>query len=312
MARLARRFGVVRGVMIFRLAARFELLALVYGHPGSRTAIFLEAWLRRRRSVIVLELIASGSATTRLRRGLSTIRFRLFERPALARGMRVGQVLTEPEVAANASRFRLPVGLFRFLPWAWSREGGAMPPFDPDASGVLSSGRESCDWETMFAAARGRRWPLTVICGERDHERVTGLNEDGRAQVFCEISREEHDRLLREAAIYVLPLVRGDHSAGQVRLMSAVEEGAPVVASNVPALHGYIEPGSTAVTVEAQDPDALREAVDSLLAEPKKRERLREAAMERAGSRTYDDYFNDLRKLIDEQVNELELEARTT
>jgi glycosyltransferase involved in cell wall biosynthesis len=118
--------------------------------------------------------------------------------------------------------------------------------------------------------------------------------------------------MLREAAIYVLPLLRGDHSAGQVRLMSAVEEGAPVVASNVPALHGYIDPGITAVTVEAQDPDALREAVDSLLAEPTKRERLREAAMERAGSRTYDDYFNDLRKLIDEQVNELELEARTT
>lgn len=162
---------------------------------------------------------------------------------------------------------------------------------------VLASGRTSCDWETLFAAAAGRPWRLVVVCGPADLDRVTGLNRDGRARVLVEVPHAEHARLLAEADVYALVLREDLSSAGQVRLMSAVEAGVPLVASDVRALEGYVVPGETALTVSPGDAARLRAEIERLLADPAERRQLRDAALARAETWTYVEYFEAVREL---------------
>jgi glycosyltransferase involved in cell wall biosynthesis len=80
-------------------------------------------------------------------------------------------------------------------------------------------------------------------------------------------------------------------SQGHVRLCDAVDAGVPVVASRTRSLEGYVEDGRTAVLVDPGDAGALRLAVDGLLSDPAGRERLAQAAFERAAAWTWPDYL---------------------
>ena len=185
----------------------------------------------------------------------------------------------------------------------WARSTGApQPPAPGPRRGVLSSGRAWCDWETLFAAAAGREWPLTVVCAGSDHERVAALNRDGRARVLTEVPRDEHDRLLGEAAVYAIALRDDAPSAGHVRLMAATDAGTPVVAGRIPALAGYLEDGVTARLVPPHDPAAMRAGIEELLAAPAEGERLAAAARERAREWTYAEYFAAVGRLIEDSV----------
>jgi glycosyltransferase involved in cell wall biosynthesis len=164
---------------------------------------------------------------------------------------------------------------------------------------VVVSGRAWCDWATVFAAARGRDWPLTVVCGKRDLPEVGALNREGAARVFVGLPGEEHDRIVRGAAVYAIALEDQVGSAGQVRLMTATQARAPVVATDVAALEGYVVGGETAVLVPPGDPAALRRAVEGLLADPDRAARLAARAFERASAWTYPMYFDAIRDLIE-------------
>src|SRR5438034_1110887 len=217
--RLANRLGPLRGILIFAAASGAKRVALPKNAAGTGTFLALEGALGRRRTVLVAFLVREPPKA-RWRRLLYRAWLGLVERPAVRRAMRAGHVLTEWERREYASLYGIPIERLRLVPWARSRAGGELPPFVSDAAaGVVCSGRAECDWEAMFGAARGRGWPLTVICGKRDLPRVQRLNADGRAEVFCELSRSEHDERVRASAVYVLCLKDGGPSAGHVRLM---------------------------------------------------------------------------------------------
>ena len=136
-------------------------------------------------------------------------RFRLIERPLVRRGMTAGQVLTGMERERYRDLYGVPAKRLPLIRWAYSAEGRQADLSRPGAGGgVLASGRTSCDWETLFAAAAGRSWPLTVVCSPHDLSRVRALNRGGRARVRSEISGAEHGRLLRASAVYALVLRR--------------------------------------------------------------------------------------------------------
>jgi glycosyltransferase involved in cell wall biosynthesis len=87
-------------------------------------------------------------------------------------------------------------------------------------------------------------------------------------------------------------------SAGHGRLRAAVDAGVPVVASRVRALEGYVEDGETALLVPPGDPEALRSAIEAVLADHELATRLREGAVAHAGRWTYGDYFDAVRGLL--------------
>ena len=304
LTRLAGRVPPLRGLLVFLLAADVRGAALIRGEPGLGTLLVLEALVRRRRAVVILELIARRP-TRPTRRALYRAWSRLVVHPAMRRAVAGAQVLTRAERARYAEEIGIEPARLRFIPWAASAR--ATPAAERDAAethaagerrGVLASGRPWCDWETLFAAAEGRDWPLTVVHGEADRRRVGALNVGGRATTLCEIPRAEHERLLRAAALYVIPLQADAPSAGQVRLMAATDAGTPVVATRVAALEDYVEWGVSALAAAPGDPDALRAAIDCLIENPAERQRLAAAALARARDWTYAEYFAAVRALI--------------
>jgi hypothetical protein len=297
--RAARRFGPVAGALVWLATRDAPALGLIRNSPGTGTVLALDALRPRRRPRIVLfEFIGREPS----RRGAVRIARRArawLEGLAMRRSVAAAHVLTEAERGLYARLYRLPVERFRHVAWPLSRTGAEIPPPPEDSRRVVSSGRAYCDWDTVLAAASGRDWELTLICGEEEHTQVREKAAGIAAEVLCELSREEHDARLREAAVYALVLRETAVSAGQVRLTAAVDSGAPVVATAVPALEGYAEEG-TAVLVPPADPKALGDAVDRLLADRSERLRLRGAAIARARDWTYEDYFGAMGELLAE------------
>lgn len=281
-----------------RAASSATRVAVIKGAPGSVTFLALEALAGRRRTV-VLEFLPRPVPRRWTHAALFRAWRRAVERPAVRRAMLVGQVLTEWERDRYAGAYLIPPERLVHVPWAFRRDDRGLPPFDPEARTVLSSGRAGCDWETLFAAARGASWPLTVICARPDLRDIERLNQDSRAEVLCEIPRETHDERLRSAGAYAVTLSPTEGpSVGHVRVMAAVGAGVPIVATDVAALDGYVVDGATAVLVPPGDPDALRTALDRLLADPAQRRRLRERASAHADQRSYSDYFRAIRELL--------------
>lgn len=297
-AELCTRIAPLRGAALAVLARR-DAFALVKGVPGAEIALLLAALIHRGRRVVILEFIDRPPSERRCRRIVRSVWDRVAVRPAMRRAMALGHVLTGWEGSVYAERYGIEEERFRFIRWPlcrWGREAGK--PVDRDGASVMASGRAHSDWETLFAASRGASWHLTVACAEADHDRVQRLNSGDAATVHVELSRAEHDELLRECDLYAMAMREVGASAGHVRLMAAVENGVPVVASEIKALDGYAASGETAVLVPAGRSAALRTAIDSLLGDPGRRERLRDTALERAREWSYDHYFEALRVAI--------------
>jgi glycosyltransferase involved in cell wall biosynthesis len=186
------------------------------------------------------------------------------------------------------------VDTFHYVPWPLAMDPPSSLPPAPGEPLVVSAGRAYCDWETLFAAARGAGWPLTVVCRKQDMRRVEALNDSGQATVRCEIPREEFLSLLDRATLSVVAMLESHTSQGHIRVMDAIARGIPVVATATTSLEGYVSDGETAQLVPPGDPGALRAAVDQLLADAEARERLRTAAYEHALRWQVPDYFEAL------------------
>lgn len=300
LAALARRSPTVRGLALGALARRGERVAVIRRERGTLPALFTCALPPARPRLFVLELLRRPWPRAAWRRLAYRLWWRALERPLLRRGLGRAQVMSEPELRDCAAQYGLDLERLALVRWAW-REGGDAAPaaIEPGSRAVFSSGRSACDWRTLFAAAADRGWDLTVICAEADTAEVLALAAPVGARVLVEVPWPEHDRELRRAAVCVLALVDRGVSAGQVRLMAAVEAGVPVVCSGISTLVEYVVDGRTAEVVPPGDAEALGERVDALLAGPERRVALRDAALARADGWTYPDYFARLRALIE-------------
>lgn len=287
-----------RGTLIHLGARRGRGAALIRNERGALTALWLAA-LTRRGPVVLLEMIPNRPPRAGWKRILAAAWFRVVDRPAVRRGMRAGQAMSAVERDSLARLYDLPPARFTHVPWALCRTGKAEFPPAGERAGVLASGRAACDWETLFAAAR-REWGLTVVCAAADHGRVEALDRAAGtgAKILSEISRDRHDELMRATAVYAMPLTEDRLSSGQVRLQTATELGAPVVVSRISTLAEYVVDGETALGVDVADPEGLRAAVDGLLADSARRDSLSRAALERARSRSYPDYFDDVKGTV--------------
>jgi hypothetical protein len=295
----------LRAIALGLLARRGRIgVVVIRGEPGSLAALAVCAAPPARRAVFVCELLRRPPSPSRPRRAARSLWTRLVEGPALRRGMVAAQVMTSWERDEYAAAYGIDRARLHLIRWPL-REGGATPPaeVDPASRRVFSSGRTACDWETLLAAATGAGWELTVVCSEADAARVhrlaAGVDD---ISIEVELPWAEHDRLLRASAVCAIAIADRGLSAGQVRLMSAVEAGVAVVATAARSLDEYLVADETAGVVAAEDPRALREAVDALLADPARRRSLRDRARERAGEWTYVQYFDRLREVIGEEL----------
>lgn len=274
------------GLYFLRAAWRRELI-ITYLTSWAVLAAILSSVLRRRQ-VVLLELQRLPVS------GWRALALRLTRR-FVGRGIAAAHVLSSWEIEACHNWLGIPSDRIRFIPWPLY----AVDPGPETRSGyVFASGRAACDWETLFRAAEEADWRLIVVCSEPDAREVARLNSQGRAQVFVEIPRDAHHRLLKEASVYVLPLVERYHSAGVVRIMDAIGTMTPVVTTAIKGLADYVLPGESALVVKPGDAAALGQGIERLLEDRALRRRLTERALDTFGRRTAEDYEKEIQSLV--------------
>jgi glycosyltransferase involved in cell wall biosynthesis len=242
-------------------------------------------WLLRRPILVLTEFLPG-------RRGpVTTWLYRTF----LPRGCVAVQVMTAGEAEAYAAAYGFRPDQLDLIPF-YSYDDRVQSPEQPSPGGYLiSTGQNSCDWETLVAASGEFKLPLKVVCRAVDRPRLAGVGPG--TTVLNDIPRDAHDELLAGASALLLVLQDRPVSMGHVRLMSAVTRGVPVIASRVRGLEGYEH--LTCALVPPNDPDALVRAVREFTDNPSSlRER---AAQVRDAARAYpySAYVDRLRSMME-------------
>lgn len=291
-----------RCLAFFRMARDYDYVVPEWNRYG-RTFCVMQA-LRGRRNVVVMECIDFANLhRPTLRTRILKTAARWVSGPAMRRSVARIQMMTDWEIGVFAKLYGLPRSLFTAIPWPLSyspQRVERLPEAEPRY--VFASGRACCDWPTVFAAARQGGWPLTVVCAGKDLDAVCELNAsmDGRARVLSDIAREEHDRLMAEAAVIAISLEERMTSAGQIRLGEAISAGVPVVATAIRGLDGYLIDDVTGRAVPVADGAAMAAAVADLLADPLAAAALADRARRHARPFTRQAYFAAVAEMVDQ------------
>ncbi|KQP97443.1 MULTISPECIES: glycosyltransferase [unclassified Rathayibacter] len=257
---------------------------------GARTVlglILLSAYLfvTRQKKLVLVEFLPG-------RRG-AVVAF--LYRMLLPRVVRGAQTMTEWEREHLANQYGFAQEQLVHIPFYYSddRDGVAGPVGPDQRRGVMSSGRNSCDWKTLIAAADGQDWDLRIFCNDDEAASLAAEAQRAGVTISGRVPRAEHDSVMAHSTLFILALIDSDKSAGHVRLMSAATFGTPVVATDAVGIRGY-EDLAVAVTPVA-DHIALREAVNSLLADAPELAERNEKVSSIARRRPYSRYEDDLR-----------------
>jgi glycosyltransferase involved in cell wall biosynthesis len=286
---LVARASWARGLALALAARRSAVVVTTNPSPGASVAIALLGLLGLRR-LVLLEYIVHPPPW---RRPVHRLHFVLLRQVLLRRCLLWAQVLSRAEVDAYAAAHGLPVDRFRFVPWPGRFDDAPVAAVGTGRR-VLASGRRT-DWTTFFAAAEGADWDVHVVCSGADLSEVERLGAGGGAVVRHDVSANEHQREVAAATVYVVPLPETGASIGQIRIMNAAQAGVPVVASAVLGLADYVD-DDCAVLVPPGNARALRAAVDALLDDPARRQRLRDTARRRGT--TMQRYRDELVELV--------------
>ena len=164
-------------------------------------------------------------------------------------------------------------------------------PADPPE--VLYAGRlsEEKGVEELAAAAEGLN---LVVAGDGP---LRALLPQARGM----LPREELYALMERASVVVCPSRR---DGLPVVCAEAMAHGRPVVASAVGGLPDMVRDGETGLLVPPRDPEALRAAIDRLLADAELRRRLGRAARERIAE------LCDWNRVLDQTIQAYEDAAR--
>jgi glycosyltransferase involved in cell wall biosynthesis len=299
--------GFVRGLFAFWVARSYDIIVTTLtGTAGcGLTLSFLEACLGgNRKRVVVLEFFRGPGPRGRLKRAAYVIRHWLIVKPTIRRAVRAIHVLTDWERQHYSNLFGVDVNRFTYIPFPQRELKDELPLKSTNGTfRVVSSGRYACDWETLFKAAEGRDWALTVVCSPADLPRVQRLNSTGKARILHDLSDEAYHATIRSASVYVLCLKELEVSSGHMRVRDAIRAGSPIVATMTKGLEGYLTHDETALLVEPGNYLAVREAVEYLREHPERQTQLAERAFNDARERTMEDYLVQVRQFVLSQLS---------
>ena len=204
-------------------------------------------------------------------------------RYAIAQGADGIVCLSNGEAEALRARFPAKAARIIVVPHGVATEYFTPRPSVPEERSIFSPGRDiGRDFATLFAATAGLEVPV-LITAPQSH--LTNLLPLPPFVTQRNLSNEEMLDAYARAAIVVLPITLLNHSndaSGCSTLIEALSMGRAVIATHTKTMEGYIEDGVNGVLVPPEDPEALRRAIESLLADPARRTALGQRARERA------------------------------
>lgn len=161
----------------------------------------------------------------------------------------------------------------------------ATPAFDTDRPVVLFVGRVVSGkgvFDLLDAVARMDAEPCCRLVGDGDLGAVEARARDlGLADSVCVAGEVDHGELPGYYAAATVCCNPSHYEGFGMANLEAMASGTPLVATRHPGVHEYADADS-AVLVDAGDVDGLAAALDGLLAEADRRDRLGRRARERA------------------------------
>lgn len=135
---------------------------------------------------------------------------------------------------------------------------------------VLAVGKDLArDYRTLCETASSIDAAFVVVTEDRN---IRGIDPPPNVDVRRDLAYDELRDLYANARCVVLPLRRlgypqGTESGGLTALLETMAMGKPVVVSDRPVVHEYVQTGKSALVVPPEDPRSLAEAVNRLLAD---------------------------------------------
>lgn len=161
-----------------------------------------------------------------------------------------------------------------FLPFACDTEYFKVNKTVPEENFILSVGRDpGRDWNTFFLAVSGLNIPCKVTAKQSQIESIPVIPKEVARHEF---SAEELLIEYSKAKLVVLPLnpIFPHDTMGCSTLVQAMAMGKAVIATDTVTVRNYITHNVNGILVPQRDPIALRNAIESLLVDDKKRHTL--------------------------------------
>jgi glycosyltransferase involved in cell wall biosynthesis len=136
---------------------------------------------------------------------------------------------------------------------------------------VITVGRDLArDYET-FARAMAGLPVRAVLVAKR--ENLVGVDLPPNVELRLDIAPSEVRELYAGAACVVVPIRReghrlGSENSGTIALLEAMAMQRPAIVTDRSTLGDYVRAGETVITVPAEDPAALRAALERVLGDP--------------------------------------------
>ena len=172
------------------------------------------------------------------------------------------------------------------------------------------AGNKGCDYMVKAMPKILAKFPDTklVICGDGEEKaHINGLIDKlgirKSIEMYGIVDFDQLVKLFYQSLVYVFPSINRLEAFGIVQLESFVNY-TPVIASDIPGPNAVMDVGTTGLLVPKQNPDAISEAVNSMLADPQKA-----VAMGKAGRKLVETKY-DWKNIV-EQVVDLYKEGLT-
>ncbi len=181
-------------------------------------------------------------------------------------------VHTRDEIALYSEHFRIPEDRFVFVPFtsskieqqATEREEG---PF------ITALGSAHRDFPTLFSVVE-ELGIETVVAASRNA--LEGIDIPDVVSTPFDVTRDDCRRFAQEARLNVVPLQPKDDvsAAGYVTVIEALMMGRVLIVTDAYGMGDYVTHGETGWLVPPNDPEAMREAIETLWNDHELRERI--------------------------------------
>lgn len=192
-------------------------------------------------------------------------------------------IFSEPEIELYQAKLGISPKRLHFVPLGdW---GEARQPLRADRQAdwgdyYFAGGRSNRDYLPLVETFRFFASRLVIVCSESNLEELRKTRLPQNVDVLCDVSACEFDKLLRGAKAGIIPLKNDMGSSGQSVALALMRNSKCILASDVTALHEYIEHGVSGyfMTDLAGELPALIQLVES---QPDRAEQMGRAARAR-------------------------------
>jgi glycosyltransferase involved in cell wall biosynthesis/ABC-type polysaccharide/polyol phosphate export permease len=166
-------------------------------------------------------------------------------------------------------------------------------------------------FDVLIDAANGRNFEVWIVGEGREREYLEQLIRDyglqDRVRLLGSVPESERVKLMRIADVFVMPSVTNAETFGLVQL-EAMAAGRPIVNTALDTGVPHVaRDGIEAITVPPGDPVALADAIETLINDPARRQRMGQAARHRAMTKYSTAAFKEgvetvYRKVVNEEA----------